>query len=75
MDGISYPLKDNKYYKDYKKLFVDQIKNNKIEVIYLMKPIEENSITFVLDKSCIKLKNINIILNSYLIKNCKELNN
>ena len=75
MDGISYPLKDNKYYKNYKKLFVDQIKNNKIEVIYLMKPIEENSITFVLDKSCIELKNINIILNSYLIKNCKELNN
>ena len=75
MDGISYPLKGNKYYNDYKKLFIDQIKNKKIVVIYLMKPIEESSITFVLDESCIKLKKINNILKSYEIKDCKQLNN
>ena len=75
MDGISYPLKGNKYHNDYKKLFIDQIKNKKIAVIYLMKPIEESSITFVLDKSCIKLKKINNILESYEINECKQLNN
>jgi len=75
MDGISYPLKGNKYHNDYKKLFIDQIKNKKIAVIYLMKPIEESSITFVLEESCIKLKKINNILESYEINECKQLNN
>ena len=75
MDGISYPLKGNKYYNDYKKLFIDQIKNKKIAVIYLMKQIEESSITLVLDESCIKLKKINNILKSYEINECKQLNN
>ncbi len=56
LDGASFPVKGNKYYLNYKNYFFEKIKNNKIQVIYIISLGSEVSNRFVydyLDKNCI----------------------
>ena len=66
----TYPLKNNKYSYKYKNFLINLIKKNNIEVIYLIKPLEESEIYQYLDKSCFKKNIINEHLNSYELNNC-----
>jgi len=66
----TYPLKNNKYYYVYKNFITNLIKKNNIEVIYLIKPVENSEIYQYLNKSCFKEVKINEYLSSYELKDC-----
>jgi len=68
--------KGSKYFKIYKKFFDDKLKENKIEIIYLVKPLwgGNDVIENGLNKNCIKKTKITEILDSYLLQQCVELN-
>ena len=56
LDGASFPVKGNKHYSKYKSYFFEKVKNNKIQVIYIISLSSEASNRFVydyLDKTCI----------------------
>tara|TARA_B100001996_G_scaffold226227_1_gene174249 strand:+ start:1795 stop:3366 length:1572 start_codon:yes stop_codon:yes gene_type:complete len=72
-DGTTYPLKKSKYYQEYKNLIIEVIKKNNVEVIYIIDPVKKASIYDYLDQSCFKEKLIFEKLNSYELKNCKDL--
>ena len=56
LNGLSFPLKKSKYYEEYKLFFNNNIKNNNIQVIYLIdnREIKDRVVTEYLDESCIK---------------------
>ena len=69
-DGVSFPLKQNKYFDYYVTFFKDKLINNKINKIYTIYPLDKNSFSFVLNKNCIRTKKINEILSEHLLINC-----
>ena len=69
-DGTDYPQKGNKYFISYKNLLIKLIKNNDIDVIYTIYPVEGSLIYTYLDKSCFTEIKISKILNSYEINSC-----
>ena len=72
-DSISYPKLNDKYFEDYKNFFINQIIYKKIEIIYVIKPLEKNVFTSILNQNCIEAEKINSILNSYIITDCEQL--
>ena len=74
LDGASFPIKDNKYYLNYKNFFINKIKKEKIEVIYIMdKTISENAVLDYIERKCIKKQeNTKIIKMFELEKNCSN---
>lgn len=69
----TYPLKGNVYSYKYKNLLINLIKKNNIEVIYLIKPIENLEIYQYLSKSCFKETRISEHLSSYELNDCSEI--
>ena len=67
--------KNNKHFKSYKKLVVNQIKNNGIKVAYLIKPFWDTDKVFEngLSKNCYKKTELTEILISYDLLNCDDL--
>jgi len=56
LNGVSFPVKGNKYYLNYKNYFYEKIKNNEIKVIYIISLGSEIPNRYVydyLDKNCI----------------------
>ena len=70
VDGVSYPLKNNKYHVYYKKFYNQKLKEKKIEVIYTILPLTIETIDFVLKKDCFSSLKINPILFEHRLKNC-----
>ena len=71
-------LKENsKFFKSYKKILVNQIKKNNIEIAYLIKPLWGGNHVFEkgLDKTCYKKVKITEIMDSYIIQDCIDLKN
>tara|TARA_B100001123_G_C15320132_1_gene1027598 strand:+ start:98 stop:1657 length:1560 start_codon:yes stop_codon:yes gene_type:complete len=66
--------KESKYFKIYKKFFDKKLKENEVEIIYLIKPLWGGNeiIDNGLNKDCIKKTKITEILDSYLLKQCVE---
>ena len=73
-DGTTHPIKDNKYNKKYKKLIIDLIKKNKILVIYIINPLDNNSIYNYIDQNCFEEFSVFENLKGYELKDCDELN-
>ena len=74
LDGTDFPLKDNTYFNSYKNLLIKLIKYNKIQVVYVVYPLDDRVIYNYLDKSCFKKSEILEKLISYELENCKEIN-
>ena len=74
-----YPTKDNEYFEIYKNFFISKLKENKIEIVYTIKPLfgddDDDVLKTVLDKNCVKKTALTEILDSHLILKCNELNN
>ena len=64
-DGTDYPQVGNKYYNSYKKLFINKIKKNNIEVIYTILPVDAHKYTIILMRSCFKKNQIRKFLVSH----------
>ena len=69
--------KESKYFKKYKQLFVNQLKQNKIEIAYLIKPLWQTNEVFEtgLNINCFKKIKITEILDSYILQECEDLKN
>jgi hypothetical protein len=69
--------KESKYFKKYKQLFVNQLKENKIEIAYLIKPLWQTNEVFEkgLNINCFKKIKITEILDSYILQECEDLKN
>jgi hypothetical protein len=71
--GVSHPTKDNRYFKTYQNFFIKKIKQNNINVIYTMKPVERHFLNELLGDKCLKTSSINSILDEHLILECDNL--
>ena len=69
-DNNSYPLKNHKYYKFYKKHFTKLIKEKNIEVIYITGDIKIKNFQIYMDNVCFDEKKINEISSMFELKNC-----
>ena len=73
-DGSTYPIKKNKFAKHYKNLIINGIRKNNIEVIYIIHPIQKESIYDYIDETCFKEEVIFDELKSYKVLKCNDLN-
>jgi hypothetical protein len=73
----AYPTKGSKYFEIYRKFFIDKLKENKIEIVYIIKPLwgEDNILKSVLNENCVEKKIITDILESQLLLKCEDLEN
>ena len=69
-DGVSYPLKNNKYFSDYKKYFVNLVSSKKINLIYTVIPIEVDAINIIFEENCLETIQINHILYKHKLHEC-----
>ena len=69
--------RESKYFKTYKRFFIAKLKENKIEIGYVVKPLWGGDDVFEkgLKRDCIKKIKITEILDSYLLQQCEELKN
>ena len=67
-----YPVSGQKYFKEWKNFLLSKIKNENIEVIYTVHPLEGEHDIFegVVDNDCVSKKNLNEILVIQILKNC-----
>ena len=74
LDGASFPVKGNKYYSIYKNYFFKIIKNNKIQVIYLIssnKAVVNRFVYDYFDEACINEQSFTERLKKFeLSKDC-----
>ena len=56
-------------------MFVNQLKKNKIEIVYLIKPLWQSNEVFEkgLNVNCFKKIKVNEILDTYILKECEDL--
>ena len=73
-DGTTHPTKGNKYSKKYKELIINLIEKNKILVIYIIDPLDSNSIYNYIDQNCFEEFSVFENLKGYELKDCDELN-
>ena len=74
LDGVSFPVKGNKYYLEYKNHFIEIIKKNKIQVIYIISSdyvVEDGLVYDYLDKTCITEHSFTKQLKKFEIEKCK----
>ena len=72
-NNVSYPLRNHKYYEFYKIFFINKIKSNNIEVIYILEPIKLSNFNIYINNNCTKEYKENLILTSYVIQECEDL--
>ena len=69
-DGVSYPLKKDKYFSKYQDYFKNLVSIKKIDVIYTVKPIKIDAINIIFKENCLKTTEINKILQKHELDEC-----
>ena len=71
------PVKKSKYFKKYKKFFIEKFQENNVEVVYVIKPLlgGDKIMKNVLESNCYKKIKINERLDKYDILDCEDLKN
>jgi len=69
-DGVSYPLKHNKYFTKYQNYFKNLVSEKNIDVIYTVRPIEIDAISIIFGENCLKTREINKILQQHELNKC-----
>ena len=72
-NGVAHPLKDNEYFQQYQNFLIEKIKENKIKVIYTIKPANIFFLKQALGKKCIKTSNVSNVLDAHSVLNCAKL--
>ena len=77
INHVASQKKGSKYFKLYKKFFIKQLKENRIEVAYTIKPLWGGDEVFEkgLSKNCFKKIKKTEILDIYILQDCKDLSN
>ena len=75
LDGSAFPVKGSKFFDNYKKFFINLLKKNDIDIVYIVSDSTKLVLFNYVEKSCFIEKKISLHLTGYLInKNCEELN-
>ena len=69
-DGVSYPLKENKFYEIYSNFFRNKLLEKKIKKIFTIKPLDKDAFAFLFKSNCVQTLKINDILFEHDITNC-----
>ena len=72
----AYPTeKDHKYFKRYRNFIISKLKENKIEIVYTVKPLwgEDDVLKTLLSDDCVKKTTHTKILDSHLLLKCSDL--
>ncbi len=70
---ISFPIKGQKYFSVYKQFFIQSLKKNKIEVIYIIGKNDKDILNLILDERCFDQEKVgNIIYKNKLLKKCED---
>ena len=73
--SVSFPLREHKYFSEYKNFFINKIKKNKIKIIYETSAGKTLNTEFVIDKSCFERKQVGKMLTKLDLKyDCKDFN-
>ena len=70
------PNRGDKYYKIYQNFFLNKLKENKVEVVYLVKPLWAGNNTIfeeTINDECFEKNNLTEILDIYVLLKCKDL--
>ena len=68
-------VKNSKFFKNYRELFIKNIVNKKISSIYLLKDVNEKEITNHISSNCLNKTNISDFLVKFSINyNCLDFN-
>ena len=72
----AYPAINHEYFQTYRNFFINQLIKNKIQIVYIIKPLwgDDNVLETILNKNCVKKTSLTDILDSYLLK-CKDIPN
>ena len=72
--SVSFPIKEQKLFNEYKEFFINNLKKNKIEFIYETIRKEETITELVLDKDCIEKKRVSeMLIKIKLLQDCTDL--
>ena len=69
-DGSDYPLPQNKHFSSYKRIANQLISENKIKVIYSLKPVKSKNIYDLINRECLKEKKLNDFVIRFEFKTC-----
>ena len=75
LNGAAHPLIGDKQFEIYKNYFINQIINNDVKIIYIVKPLGAYIYSSIISDECIKKTELNEILSSHLIVGCDAWNN
>ena len=70
----AYPAINHKYFQTYRNFFVNQLIKNKIQVVYIIKPLwgDDNVLETIIDNNCIKKTSLTDILDIYFLE-CRKI--
>ena len=70
-----YPGYTDKYFEVYKKFFINKLRKEKIQVVYIIKPLhgDKNVLDSILESGCIIKSSVTDILDGYELKNGENL--
>ena len=73
--GANYPEKGHKYFGIYKQFFIEKLIENKIKVIYLIKPLwgDDDILINILNPDCYSKKTISYNLVQQTLLDCNQL--
>lgn len=69
-DGVSYPLKDSKYFDYYVNFYKKKLIEKNVTKIFTISPIDEKSFNFIFTNNCYETTKINQILLKHELVNC-----
>lgn len=64
-NGAAYPVKNNKYFKNYRNYLIGLILNKEIEAIYVIKPVASKELFRYVNPECFTSNKINLIVTKY----------
>ena len=71
--GQTSPKPGSEYFSYFKDFAIEKIKENKIEVIYVIKPLNIGALEGIIDKSCLQSSDIDENIKIHLIVKCNDL--
>ena len=73
----AYPAKGHKYFEIYRNFIINKLKENKIEIIYTIKPLwgDDDILETILDENCVEKTMLTDILQRHLLLQCNDLKN
>ena len=70
---VSFPIEGQKYFKEYKYFFINNLKKNKIDFIFETSRSNNTISELILDQSCLEKKRLSSMLIKFkILKQCKD---